>query len=364
MGRSTRLRINPGPRRSRTAFGLTAVVLAVLVSGCGGQPDPAAWRSANLFVVVTRDGTNTLVGIETSDRKVSSLARLEAAPDGPPISVTWPGSTLAHPLLWTQALNSNAVTLREVDRVAGRLADRAMPSGGVLPVLIGGDVAWATPPGEGSPRLDLPDGRGGRTQVSLPGIPSFLVAGPGPARVTGIVDVQDRGERIETLDIASARWSEIPTEDGLSFGGLSLRGDLLIATVRGRRPTGATSSLEADDRALVWQWSSTAGSANGGWTSSATLHPGPAPTVGLITGDWFYAAIGAFDHPRVAAIGLGGAPADPRHWDVVPGERIVSIAADDRVVTILQERHVTFIDPATGASSVLELPGESATIWQ
>jgi hypothetical protein len=98
------------------------------------------------------------------------------------------------------------------------------------------------------------------------------------------------------------------------------------------------------------------------------LTTGAVPTTIGGAANLIFLATGAFDRPQVGVVGLATAPAPivPKTapWDVVPNERITSISVTGTIVVVLQERHVSFIDMSTGKSTVVNLAGETQTIWR
>ena len=373
-------------RHLRAVVGLASVLMAAWLAGCNSQAaptagasevNPGAARQAELFAVVTTEGLDTLVGIDVERHAVTRLAVLgQNKPidhggwgtysEPPQSAVLW-DSTRSKPLVWTWAVGAGTV-VRELDPATGELRGVDAPGAGVLPFLSDGKLAWASARfGAGKPRLISADGT---FEIDLPGPPSMIVEGPGPGRITAVIDrgnpntgVHD--ERIVVVDVAENTVTELPTER-FHFGGMWADDTTLVTSVFARiEPTpDDPENGEPDDRVLTWTFD--AGGSNpeavAGLVAGSTLgsHLYPAHVAGgnghiaIETGD--------FDHPRVEAHPLV-ANDPPRTFELEPAGFLTAMSISGTTLVVLQEGQVTFIDLATGKVTPVALGGSTQTVW-
>jgi hypothetical protein len=372
------------PHGIRAVVGLALALTAVSLVACEAQGDPSAspgdpraspgdpgaWQDADLFAVVTGDNIDALVGINVGSRIVTRLADIEQNearphPNGgvvsvPPVSVVLSDATGSKPIVWTQASGFDTVVVRELDATTLEVRGVGARRRGVLPFLYEGELAWASAPGDGDPRLISADGT---FEVELPAVPRFVVAGPGAGRITAVVDRGNRDERIVIVDVAENTVTELPSER-LHFGGIWADDKMLMASVYSRiEPTiQDPENGEPDNRVLTWSIDpadpSIAGLAAGPPLTTTEAYPE------LVAGgdDLIIAATGVFDDPSVEALELGST--DPaRKLDLVPAERITAMSISGTTLVVLQERHVTFIDLSSGNSTTVEVGGVTETTW-
>jgi hypothetical protein len=331
-----------------------------------------ASEDADLFAVVTGDNVDALVGIDVASHSVTRLAELgpnEAEDRGtwgmvstPPSSVVLSGSTGFNVLVWTQGWNSDRATVHEFDPAAGLVRDVEAPKRGVLPFLYDGELAWASAPDEGQPRILFSDGS---FELDLSGDPTHIVEGPGAGRITAVVDPPNRAQRIFVLDVAKNAATELQTES-FYFGGVWADDETLVASVPGRfEPTPEDpEGGEPEDRLLTW---SIDGGSDG--TAAAELHEGPTLRTNEfyprpVTGGhgWIVAASEIFDQPWVEVFELGSA--DPAlRLQLVPSGFITSMWVSGTTLVVLQERHVTFFDLPAGDRKTVEIGGVTQTRW-
>jgi hypothetical protein len=330
--------------------------------------DAAAWEGADLFAVVTGDDVDALVGIDVERHSVTRLTELgpnvarldtDGALRAPvPVSVVLSDSTGADPFVWTEA---ETLKVRELDTTARAVHAIDGPARGVLPFLYDGKLAWASAPGDGSQRLLVSDGT---VELDLPGVPSLIAAGPGPGRITVVVDPPNVRQRIFVIDVARNHATELPT-DHLVFGGIWADDITLVASLYARaEPTAQDpQNLEPDNHLLTW---SVDGGSNpeavaglvAGPTLTTDFYPRPVAGVeGLIV-----AASEIFDQPWVQAFAQDSSdPAVSVH--LVPSGFVTAIAVSGTTVVVLQEQHVTFIDAMSGEQTSVKIGGVTETRW-
>jgi hypothetical protein len=355
----------------RSVAGIAALALAAAsLVACDAKGDASASPGAELLAVVTGNNVDALVGINVASHSVTRLAVLgpnEARPhmDGglvsvPPMSVVLSDSTGSRPLVWTQASGFDMVAVRDLDPATHEVRDVDAPRRGVLPFLYEGKLAWASAPGDGDSRLISADGT---IEIALPGVPRFVVAGPGPGRITAVVDLAFNDLHIVIVDVAKKTVTELPT-DRLHFGGLWADDTTLVASVYARIvPTVEDpENGEPDNRVLTW-------SIDGADPSIAGLAAGPTLTTTeaypeLVAGgdDLVVAVTGVVDDPSVEALALGSSDL-ARKVDLIPAELITAMSVSGTTLVVLQNRHVTFVDLLTGKPTTVDLGGETATTW-
>ena len=354
-----------------------ALATAFLV-GCGTttpSPPPAdsgAWKGADLLAVVTGNDVNALVGIDVAGRTITEPSAIEENlpqphMDGglmsiPPLSVVLDDANGPSPVLWTVASGFEAVVLRELDPTTGEVsAAGGGPAAGVLPFLFEGKLAWASAPDDGQPRILVSDGS---FELTLPAVPYFVVAGPGPGRITTVVELGNRNERIFVIDVATRTAMELPTER-LHYGGLWANDTTLVASVFSRiEPTPEDpENGEPDNRLLTWTIDPAASpDAVAGLVEGEALPTDQYPEL-VVGGNGVIATLtGNFDRPQVEVHARdGGAPV--RKVQLVEGGYISAMQVSGSTLVVLQSRHVTFVDLASDAVTTVELGGTTLTRW-
>jgi hypothetical protein len=357
----------------RVVAGIAALALTASLVACDTNAEPSASSVPDLIAVVTGDNVNALVGINVASRTVTRLAvveRNEAQDHGnwgifstPPLSVVLSDPTGSNDLVWTQVRGLDTVAVRDLDRATGEVSDVDAPARGVLPFLYEGKLAWASAPGDGQSRLLISDGT---FELDLPGVPSAIVAGPGPGRITALLEVANGrdGQRIVVVDVAGNEATDLPAER-LRFGGIWADDRTLVASVYSRVvPTPADpENGEPDNRLLTW--SIDAGSspeAVAGLVAGESLRTDFYPEL-LVGGDGLVVAVtGSFDHPRVEVHSLDST--DPvQIYELLPAEWLTAMSVSRTTVVVLQSRHVTFIDLSSGNQIAVEIGGVTDTRW-
>ena len=375
------------PHRRRAAAGLAALALTASLVACGAHGDPSpspgdssasqgnpgAGPRADFVAVVTGDDVNALVAINVASQTVTRLVAIEQNEahvdvDGvaraiPPVSVVLSDSTASRFLVWTKAAGGDTVAVRELDPATGEVRDVGVLARGVVPFLYEGNLAWASAPGDGQPRLLNIDGT---WELGLPGAPSLVVAGPGAGRITAVIGPPNGVQRIVIVDVAKNEFTELPTEVGLRFGGIWADETTLVASV----PTRLVPTLEdpengePDNRVLTWSVDGGSGAGSG-----AGLVEGPTvtttdlyPTAVTSGHGLIVAASQIFDQPWVEAFAPGSD--DPAlQLALVPSGFITAMAVSGTTLVVLQEGHVTFIDLASGDRTTVEVSGVTETTW-
>jgi hypothetical protein len=373
------------PHYLRALVGLAVVLMAASLAGCASPAtptasapgvNPGAARQADLLAVVTADDLDTLVGIDVESHAVMRLAVLgqnKPLPQigggfysEPPQSTVLTDATRSKPLVWTSAIDAGTV-VRELDPATGELHGVDVPGAGVLPFLVDGKLAWASPRFAGKPRLISADET---FEINLPGPPSIIVPGPGPGRITAVVDRGNpntgvRDERIVLVDVAENTVTELPTKR-FHFGGLWTDGTTLVASASVRiMPTSDDpENAETDNRVLTWMLD-TGGSnpkAVAGLVRGLTLRGNPYPA--LVAGGNGRIAIetGDFDHPRVDVHSLV-ANDPPLIFGLEPAGFLTAMAVSGTTLVVLQSAQVTFIDLTSGKVTPVDLGGSTQTMW-
>ena len=353
-----------------------AFTTSSLVS-CGTQPEPsvaasgASGASAGLIAVVTGNDVNALVAIDVANHAVTRLVPIERNVahldvDGqvravPPLSVVLSDSVDSRPIVWTQGAGG-AVAVRDLDPATNETHDINVPAPGVLPFLHEGTLAWASAPGDGQPRLL---NSRGTFEVHLPGVPRFIVDGPGASRITVVVDVPDHQQRIVVVDLAKDEVTTLPTEFGLQFGGLWASDHSLVVSV----PTRLVPTLddpangEPDKRLFTWTVEDgSSPTAAGGLAAGPTLTTDAYPTRVAGNDELIVAASGLFDRPWVEAVSLGS---KDQVWrvELAPSGFVTAMTVSGTTVVVLQEGHVSFIDLSSGDTATVALDGVTETTW-
>lgn len=351
----------PSPVRVIRALAILAG-LVVLVVGCGGHSvDPAAWRSSSMLAVVADGDRTLLVGLDPGTKTTATLAELPV----PGVA----GGVLSYALersdgsaiLWIETTNSDQVDLFMVDRAKGAITKLGVTADQVFPELVRGDVYSVSGPGSGvAPHA----GRLSTTTLAvddampLPGQPGLAAADQAAGMLLYAIERTDGlGDRLVTVAIDGGAVAELTVPQSSLLGSVVANGRTIVASVRGRAPgpgaSAAPSDVGTSSDVLVFEL--------GG--KERSIEVGEAPGVLALSAGRLVAGVGLFDAPGVVEVTLVDG-AIVNRWSVVARERIVSIAVDDKAITVLQDRHVVFIDRSSGQATTVDLPGDTQTIWR
>ena len=359
---------------------LAGIALAAAsLAACAARTDPSGpvsspgQQAAELYAVVTGNDVNALVGIDVARRTVTQLAVIEqnraefdAFSGGPisrpPVSVVLSDSIGGKPLVWTQNPGANTLAVRAFDRTTGELRDIAVDRPGVQPFLADGRLGWVSAPRDGNPRLIAADGS---FEIDLPGVSRVVVPGPGPGRVTALVDLDFQDLHLLVVDVAQKTVTDLRIEP-LHIEGVWAGDTTLVVAAYGRiEPTPQDpENGEPDNRILTWSIDdgsnpdAVAGLVEGPTLRTAELYPA------LVTGgDGLLAVItGSFDRPWVEVFDLDSDD-PPRRLDLTAAEFVTAMAVSGTTLVVLQNRHVTFIDLSSGERTIVDLGGVTGTTW-
>jgi hypothetical protein len=366
--------------------GLAVVLMAASVAGCASPAtptasapgiNPGAARQADLFAVVTAVDLDTLVGIDVESHAVTRLAALgqnKPLPQigggfysEPPQSAVLTDPTRSKPLVWTWAVGDGTV-VRELDPATGELHGVDVPGAGVLPFLADGKLAWASARFAGKPRLISADGT---FEIGIPGPPSIIVPGPGPGRISAVVNVGDPNtgildERIVVVDVAEKTVAELPIRQRYHFEGLWADDTMLVApaSVRIMPTPDDPENAESDNRVLTWTLD--AGGSNpdavAGLVRGPTLQGNSYPKLVAGGSGWIGVETGDFDHPRVEVHALFAN--DPlRTFELEGPSFLTAMSVSGTSLVVLQTGRVAFIDLVTGKVTPVDLGGATQTKW-
>lgn len=361
-----------------------ATLLSTLLGGCAVElsPSPSAGPTAvpvnpeaaadaDLFVVVTANELDSLVGIDVENRSLTRVAVLQPNPlrqvlDGgmvstPPQAVILTDATSPDPTLWTSSFGEPVV--RTIHRASGELLAFDAPGAGDgwMPFLADGALGWATLPGLQQHRLV---GVGGAFEINLPAEAEFVVAGPGAGRITAVVEPAINGldvrspQRVVVIDLAKATVTELPIEPSYVGGIWADATTLAISDSGMSHPSILTWTIDA---------SGSNPDAVAGLVEGPTLKTsGPEPAL-LAGGEGLVvASTGGWDHPMVEAFDLDSqTPRLLRELEESGGILAMSVQGSTLVVLegTNQGPQVLFIDMSTGDVESVGLGGTTQTSW-
>lgn len=366
----------------RTFAGLAGLAfITALLGACAVEPSPSAGPTtvpvspeaaadADLFVVVTADELDTLVGVDVESRSLTRLAILQPNPRRPDLAggmvsapiqaVILTDQTSPDALLWTST--SGDTVVRTIHRASGELLafDAVGAGDGWMPFLADGVLGWATLPG-----LHL-IGVGGAFEIDLPAEAAFVVAGPGADRITAVVEppsltgscCDDHDVDVVVVDLADQTVTELPIEPSY-VGGIWADATTLAISDSGF------------SHQSILTWTIDASGSNpdavAGLVEGPTLTTsGPEPA--LLTGGegLIVASTGRWDRPIVEAVDLDS-EAPRLMLELEESGDILAMSVQGSTLVVLQgtqqDPQVLFIDISTGEVELVGLGGASRTSW-